>query len=100
MYMSWPATTSNFCIFVQRIKLLLLLLYKSLFAVFNTFFLILMQVIMQRLNKDNNALRGTHHTGDVLYVFFFTLLNIKSLFLTKVEEIEAFAVTSRKLTFI
>lgn len=57
---------------------------------------------MQRLNKDNNALRGTHHTGDVLYVFvfFFTLLNIKSLFLAKVEEIEAFAVTSRKLTFI
>lgn len=30
-----------------------------------------MQVIMQRLNKDNNALRGTHHTGDVLYVFVF-----------------------------
>ena len=57
---------------------------------------------MQRLNKDNNALRGTHHTGDVLYVFvfFFTLLNIKSLFLTKVEETEAFAVASRKLTCI
>ena len=26
---------------------------------------------MQRLNRDNNALRGTHHPGDVLYVSVF-----------------------------
>ena len=39
----------------------------------------LLQVIMQRLNKDNNALRGTHHPGSnppyilnlIFYLFLF-----------------------------
>ena len=54
---------------------------NSLFAVFFTHFLVLMQVIMQRLNKDNNALRGTHHPGDVLHIsVFLTLINSQSLF--------------------
>ena len=44
---------------------------NSLFAFFLTLFLVLMQVIMQRLNRDNNALRGTHHPGYVLYVSVF-----------------------------
>ena len=53
---------------------------------------------MQRLNKDNNALRGTHHPGDVLYVFvFLTFINSQSLFLAKIEEIEAFEVMFQNL---
>ena len=39
--------------------------------------LVLLQVIMQRLNKDNNALRGTHHSGDVYFTFFFKCSNFK-----------------------
>ena len=54
---------------------------------------------MQRLNKDNNALRGTHHPGDVLCVsVFLTLINSQSLFfLAKIEEIEAFEVMFQNL---
>ena len=38
----------------------------------------LLQVIMQRLNKDNNALRGTHHPGFnppyILHLIFYLFL--------------------------
>ena len=58
-----------------------------------------MQVIMQRLNKDNNALRGTHHPGDVSYVFVFLDFAQQpiSFFLAKIEEIEAFEVMVQNL---
>lgn len=72
---------------------------NSLFAVFLTLFLVLMQVIMQRLNKDNNALRGTHHSGDVLYVSVFLAFYQQpiSFFLAKIQEIEAFKVMFQNL---
>ena len=49
-----------------------------------------MQVIMQRLNRDNNALRGTHHPGDVLYVSVFLDFDQQpiSFFLAKIEAFE------------
>lgn len=48
---------------------------------------------MQRLNRDNNALRGTHHPGDVLYVSVFLDFDQQSIsfffFLAKIEAFEA-----------
>lgn len=60
---------------------------------------------MQRLNRDNNALRGTHHPGDVLYVSVFLDFDQQPISFfgggggggATIEEIEAFKVMLQNL---